>query len=145
MFADSSMDAADNLYDEVATAGERERPPNMELLIPEDDSKRFSSVSGDYEVVELVTKPGKPVVNKVNDEYSEVVVHGPRSSKANSGRAGPVHVEVCSAPANISVTVTSSSEEAAQDGDNEELAHYEQVAPRKDNRGGAKVSDVAWV
>lgn len=140
MFADST----DNLYDEVATASERGHPPNMELSVPENDSKRLSSTSGDYELIEPILKPACPVTNAANEEYAEVLERGPRSKVAGSGSAGPVRVEICNAPANISVTVTSSSEACAVDDNNEEI-HYELVAPRERERLKSNVSNVGWL
>ena len=144
MFADLSIDNTDNLYDEVATDSQRERPPNMELSIPEDESNRLSSASSDYELVEVVAKPNSPIVRMTDDQYSEVVEREPRS-KAGGGCARPVHVEICGAPANISVTVTSSSEAVDGNADNEEMPHYEQVERRKERKEQSNPSVGAWV
>ena len=139
MFADSSRDNTDNLYDEVASASERQRPPNMELLIPDDESKRLSSASDDYELVEVGARP----VRTTSDNYSEIIEREPRPH-VGTGRAGPVRVEVCGAPANISVTVTSSSE-ATGKVDNDEIPHYESVTPLKERKERPSPSSGVWV
>lgn len=126
LFADNT----DNLYDEVATAGQRDRTPSTELLIPQDDSNRLSSASGDYEPVETILKPVIPITKtSASDDYAEIPEPVHKSNASGSGSAGPVRLEVCNAPANISVTVTSSTEACAND-DNVEETHYELVAPR---------------
>lgn len=140
LFADSSIDNSDNLYDEVATASQRGRPPNMELLPPDDESKRLSSVSDDYELVEVGPQPFRTTA----DDYTEVIEREPRP-KVGSGRAGPVHVEICGAPANVSVTVTSSSEVVDNNVDNEEIPHYESVAPRTERKERSSLSNGEWL
>lgn len=144
LFADLPTDNIDNVYDEVASDSQRERPPNMELLAPEDESNRLSSASDDYELVEVVAKPNSPIVRMTDDQYSEVVEREPRS-KVGGGRARPVHVEICGAPSNISVTVTSSSEAVDGNVDNEEMSHYEQVERRKERKEQSNPSDGQWV
>ena len=143
MFAGLAIDK-ENLYDEVA---QQERSPNLELLAPADESNRLSSVSDDYELVEVVATPNSPIVRTTEDNYSEVVEREPRS-KVGGGRGKPVNVEVCDAPASLSVTVTSSS--GAVDGndgnvENEETSHYEQVERRKERKELSSLSDGAWV
>ncbi|XP_078381948.1 uncharacterized protein LOC144664651 isoform X2 [Oculina patagonica] len=139
--AGSSINNADNLYDEVATASQRERPPNMELLPPDDESNRLSSVSDDYELVEVGPQPFRTTA----DDYTEVVEREPRPKVGSGGRAGPVHVEICGAPANISVTVTSSSEVVDNNVDNEEIPHYESVAPKRERKERSSVSNGEWL
>ena len=112
----------------------------MELLTTEDESKRLSSVSADYELVEVPPMP----VRMTADGYSEVVEREPRP-KASSGRAGPVHVEICGAPANISVTVTSSIEAVDKTVDDEEIPHYEAVTPRKELKERSRLLSGDWV
>lgn len=138
LFADSPKE---NLYDEVA---QQERSPNMELLVPEDESNRLSSASGDYELVEVVATPNSPIVRTTEDNYSEVVEREP-ISKVGGGRGRPVNVEICGAPANVSVTVTSFS--GAVDGNvqNEEVSLYEQVERPKEPRKPSSASRGAWV
>lgn len=140
MIADLSIDNRENLYDEVA---QRERSPNMELLVPVDESNRLSSASDYYELVEVVAKPNSPIVRTTEDNYSEVVEREPRS-KVDGGRGRPVNVEICGAPANVSVTVTSSS--GAVDGNvkNEEMSLYEQVERRKERKEPSNISPVDW-
>lgn len=140
MIADLSIDNRENLYDEVA---QRERSPNMELLVPVDESNRLSSASDYYELVEVVAKPNSPIVRTTEDNYSEIVEREPRS-KVDGGRGRPVNVEICGAPANVSVTVTSSS--GAVDGNvkNEEMPLYEQVERRKERKEPSNISPVDW-
>lgn len=130
----------ENLYDEIATADEQDRPPNMELLTPEDESKRLSSVSSDYELVEVPPMP----VRMTADEYTEVVEREPRP-KASSGRARSVQVETFGAPSNIAVTVTSSTEAKDKTVDDEEIPHYEAVVPRKELKERPRLSSGDWV
>lgn len=141
MIADLSIDNRENLYDEVA---QRERSPNMELLVPVDESNRLSSASDYYELVEVVAKPNSPIVRTTEDNYSEIVEREPRS-KVDGGRGRPVNVEICGAPANVSVTVTSSS--GAVDGNvkNEEMSLYEQVERRKGRKEPSNISHAHWV
>lgn len=141
LFADLSIDNKENLYDEVA---QQERPPTMELLVPVDESNRISSASDDYELVEVVATPNSPIVRTTEDNYSEVVEREPRS-KVGGGRGRPVNVEICGAPANVSVTVTSFS--GAVDGSvkNEELSLYEQVERPKERKELSNVSQGGWV
>ena len=107
---------------------------NTELFVPQDDMKRFSSASGDYEPVEPILKPVYPATKtSANDDYAEILEPGRRSDASGSGSVGPVRLEVCNSPANISVTVTSSKEACADD-DNIEETHYELVAPRDRKR-----------
>lgn len=140
MFADSSIDNKDNLYDEVASTSERDRTLNMELLTPDDESKRLSSVSGDYELVEVPPKPFRMTA----DDYTEVIEREPRP-KVGSGRSGPPHVDVCGAPSNVSVTVTSSSKVVDDNVDNEEIPHYETVALPKERKKRPSLSNGEWL
>ena len=146
MFADLAIDNKENLYDEVA---QQDRSPNLdsELLAPADESNRLSSVSDDYELVQVVATPNSPIVRTTEDNYSEVVEREPRS-KMGGGRGGTVSVEVCGAPANLSVTVTSSS--GAVDGndgnvENEETSLYEQIERRKERKEPSNLSHGGWV
>ena len=133
LIADLSIDNKENLYDEVAQQG---RSANVESLVPVDESNRLSSASDHYELVEVVAKPNSPMVRTTEDNYSEIVEREPRA-KVGGGRGRPVSVEICGAPANLSVTVTSSS----GDVENEGLSLYEQVE-RKDS---SKNSNGRWV
>jgi len=133
LIADLSMDNKENLYDEVAQQG---RSPNVESLVLVDESNRLSSASDHYELVEVVAKPNSPMVRPTEDNYSEIVEREPRA-KVGGDRGRPVSVEICGAPANRSVTVTSSS----SDVENEGLSLYEQVE-RKDS---SKNSHGGWV
>ena len=141
LFADLSINNKENLYDEVA---QQERPPNMELLVPVDESNRLSSASDDYELVEVVATPNSPIVRTTEDNYSEVVEREPRS-KVGGGRGRPVSVELCGAPANVSVTVTSSSGAAVVHVENEEMSLYEQVERPKERKQSSNVSQGGWV
>lgn len=141
MIADLSIDNRENLYDEVA---QRERSPNMELLVPVDESNRLSSASDYYELVEVVAKPNSPIVRTTEDNYSEIVEREPRS-KVDGGRGRPVNVEICGAPANVSVTVTSSSGAVDGNVENEEMPLYEQVERRKERTEPSNISHAHWV
>lgn len=141
MIADLSIDNRENLYDEVA---QRERSPSMELLVPVDESNRLSSASDYYELVEVVAKPNSPIVRTTEDNYSEIVEREPRS-KVDGGRGRPVNVEICGAPANVSVTVTSSSGAVDGNVENEEMPLYEQVERRKERKEPSNISHAHWV
>lgn len=141
MIADLSIDNRENLYDEVT---QRERSPNMELLVPVDESNRLSSASDYYELVEVVAKPNSPIVRTTEDNYSEIVEREPRS-KVDGGRGRPVNVEICGAPANVSVTVTSSSGAVDGNVENEEMPLYEQVERRKERTEPSNISHAHWV
>lgn len=137
LIADLSIDNKENLYDEVALQG---NSPSMKLLVPVDEYNRLSSASDDYELVEVVAKPNSPIVRTTEDNYSEVVEREPRSS-VGGGLRRPVNVEICGAPANVSVTVTSSSGAVDGNNENEELSHYEQVERKQSSNN----SQGGWV
>ena len=139
LFADLSIDK-ENLYDEVA---QLEHSSKMELLVPVDEANRLSSASDDYELVEVVAKPNSPIVRTTEDNYSEVIEREPRS-KVGGGRGRPVSVEICGAPANVSVTVTSSSGAVDGNVENEEVSLYEQVERRKESKEPSNLSG-GWV
>ena len=141
MFADLSIDNKENLYDEVA---QKQRSPNMQLLVPVDESNRLSSTSDDYELVEVVATPNSPIVRTTEDNYSEVVEREP-GSKVGGGRGRPVSVEICGAPANVSVSVTSASGVVDGNVENEEMSLYEQVERPKQHKEPSNVSPGGWV
>lgn len=141
LFADLARDNKDNPYDEVA---QQEIAPNLKLLAPADESNRLSSVSDDYELVEVVATPNSPIVRTTDDNYSEVVERE-ATSKVGSGRKRPVSVEVCGAPANLSVTVMSSSGAVDGNVENEETSHYEQVERRRGPKQPSNPLHGAWV
>ena len=140
LFADLSIDNKENLYDEVA---QKERPPNMELLVPVDESNRVSSASDDYELVEVVANPNSPIVRTTEDNYSEVVEREP-GSNLGGARGRPVSVEICGAPANVSVSVTSFSGAVDGNVENDEMSLYEQVERPKQRKEPSNVSQ-GWV
>lgn len=141
LFADLARDNKDNPYDEVA---QQEIAPNLKLLAPADESSRLSSVSDDYELVEVVATPNSPIVRTTDDNYSEVVERE-ATSKVGGGRKRPVSVEVCGAPANLSVTVMSSSGAVDGNVENEETSHYEQVERRRGPKQPSNPLHGAWV
>lgn len=141
MFTDLSIDNKDNLYDEVA---QKERPPNMELLVPVDESNRVSSASDDYELVEVVANPNSPIVRTTEDNYSEVVEREP-GSNLGGARGRPVSVEICGAPANVSVSVTSFSGAVDGNVENDEMSLYEQVERPKQRKEPSNSSQGGWV
>ena len=140
LFSLLSTGTGDGLYDEVGpTTSGKQRSPNMELSVPEcntDETNRLSSVSGDYELVEV-----KHNITTVDDDYSGLVDEGPRPKADSRGRAGPELLETRSAPAGTSAVI-SSSNEATEEGDENEGTHYELVTPRKMSKD---LSNLDWV
>lgn len=117
----------DGLYDEVEIgASEQQRPQEMEFSAP-DETKRFSTASDHYELVEV-----KHNVAIMDDNYAGLVDEGPRSSTDGYGSARSEHLETASALVNHSCVDVDNGSES-------EEPQYELVTPRDKSSNSSNI------